>query len=125
MAETAVAASPAPEIASFDARRRTADRIFRGALVFNALLTAFWLVTVLTQHSTRFFQHYNVDRETITRVLIGILYFNIIWGAIWWGVKSLLLKFFCGFSKEERRGGVSLRLEKKKTLLGAGVTRGA
>jgi hypothetical protein len=97
--------------ASFDERRRIADRIFRGALLFNAALTAFWLFVVITQRDAVFFRHYNIDRETLGAVTFGILFFYVLWGFIWYGVKNLLLKFVAGFSKDERRQAFSSRMD--------------
>jgi hypothetical protein len=96
--------------AAFDERRRTADRIFRGALIFNVALTAFWFVAIVSQRQIPFFQHYNVDRQTLTRVALGVLFFYVIWGFIWYAVKNLLLKFVVGFTKEERRLAFSSRM---------------
>jgi hypothetical protein len=95
---------------SFADRRRTADRIFRGALLFNTALTAFWLFVVVTQRETAFFRHYNIDREAIGRVAGGILFFYVLWGFIWYGIKNLLLKYVAGFSKGERRQVFSSRM---------------
>jgi hypothetical protein len=38
------------------------------------------------------------------------LFFYIIWGFIWYGIKTLLLKYFVGFSKEDRRQAFSSRM---------------
>jgi hypothetical protein len=102
------AAPPADQ--AFAGRRRTADRIFRGALLFNAALTVFWLFVVLTQRDAVFFRHYNIDLGTIGRVGGGILFFYVLWGFIWYGIKSVLLKYVVGFSKEERRQAFSSRM---------------
>jgi hypothetical protein len=37
--------------------------------------------------------------------------FNIVWGLIWYGVETLLLKKFVGFSREERRQAFSSRMD--------------
>src|SRR5947208_2320654 len=105
---TVAAVSP---LLAYGERWRTADRIFRGALVFNVALTAFWLFSVLTHHGNLFFQHYQVDRAAVVRVAQGILMFNVLWGLIWYGVKALLLKYLAGFSKEERRQAFSSRMK--------------
>jgi hypothetical protein len=97
--------------AAFLQRRRTADRIFRGALAFNTALTLFWLFAVVTQREIPFFKNYNVDGETLGRVGTGVLFFYIIWGFVWYGIKTLLLKYFVGFSKEERRRAFSSRMD--------------
>ena len=106
--EISVAPAPAPSGQSFADRRRTADRIFRGALLFNTALTVFWLVAVLTQRGTVFFPNYNIDRGTIGRVAGGVLFFYVAWGFIWYGIKTVLLKYVAGFSKDERRQAFSL-----------------
>jgi hypothetical protein len=95
---------------AFANRRQTADRVFRAALVFNTALTAFWLFVVLTRRDAVFFQHYDIDRAAIGRVAAGIGFFYIVWGFIWYGIKSLLLRFVAGFSKEERRRAFSSRM---------------
>ena len=43
----------------FVQRRRTADRIFRGALFFNAALTLFWGVKLATGGNAYFFGAYS------------------------------------------------------------------
>jgi hypothetical protein len=96
---------------AFADRRRTADRVFRGALGFNAALTVFWLVVVVTGGDAFVFQHYQVDRAAIARVAFGILFFYVIWGCIWYAVKNLLLKWWVGFSREERRQAFSSRMD--------------
>ncbi|CAN5838838.1 hypothetical protein BH24ACI4_BH24ACI4_26780 [soil metagenome] len=98
------------DIAPLADRRRTADRIFRGALAFNTALTIFWLVAVLTQDGTRFFSQYTIDREGMLRVAGGILFFYVLWGFIWYGIKNLLLARLVGFSREERRQAFSSRM---------------
>jgi len=95
---------------AFADRRRTADRIFRGALIFNTALTLFWAVTLATQGSTYFFATYNVTREGLIRVFTGILIFNVIWGFIWYGVKTALLRMLAKFSKAEVRQVFSSRM---------------
>ena len=91
-------------------RRRTADRIFRGALVFNAALTAFWLVMLAVRGNSYFFVTYDVSWQRLGQVFSGILFFNVLWGFIWYGVKSLLLTSWVGCSKEERRQIFSSRM---------------
>jgi hypothetical protein len=92
-------------------RRRTADHVFRAALVFNAALSALWLFAILTGRPVRFFGASDVDREVLTNVAVGVLFFYVVWGFIWYGVKTLLLKWFVGFSREERRQAFSSRMD--------------
>ena len=93
-----------------DRRRRTADRIFRGALIFNTALTLFWLVMLTARGNAYFFSTYDVTRQRLAQVFTGILIFSVIWGFIWYGVKTLLLKYWVGFSREERRQAFSSRM---------------
>ena len=94
-----------------DSRYRNARLIFRGALIFNAVLTVFWLVTYLAGGSW-FFADYRADWQTIPRVLGGVAFFYVIWGVIWWAIKTLLLRYFVGFSKDERRDAFSSRMDR-------------
>jgi hypothetical protein len=106
MTELAV---PAP--AAIDARKKTASRIFLGALLFNAALTVFWLNAMARGETSTFSHGYQVDREAIGRVLSGIVFFYVIWGFIWWGIKSALLKGVVGFTPEDRRAAFSSRMD--------------
>ena len=99
--------SPSPGFAD---RRRTADRIFRGALIFNTAMTLFWAVMLATQGNAYFFTTYSVTREGLIRVFTGILFFNVVWGFIWYGVKTALLRSLAKFSKEEVRRVFSSRM---------------
>jgi hypothetical protein len=108
---TAVVGHLAPDaVTLFQERRRTADRVFRGALLFNTALTLLWLFALATGRTTIFFQGYRMDREALLRVGGGILFFYVVWGFIWYGVKTLLLRFVAGFTKQERRQAFSSRM---------------
>jgi hypothetical protein len=96
---------------AFAQRRRTADRIFRGALAFNGALTLFWLASLASGIDTPFFHSYTVTREALVRVVVGVAVFNVLWGLAWYGIKALLLNKFVGFSKEERRQAFSSRMD--------------
>jgi hypothetical protein len=48
MEVTIGARSETPPVGAIADRRRTADRIFRGALLFNTVLTLFWAVMAAT-----------------------------------------------------------------------------
>jgi hypothetical protein len=107
-----------PAIAPLAERRRLADRIFTGALLFNAALTVFWLVVYLTGTDAVFFGSSAVDLASVGRVLSGVLFFYVIWGFIWYGVKTVLLKYVVGFTKEERRESFSSRMSKPYEVAG-------
>ena len=95
----------------FRERRRTADRIFRGALIFNGALTLFWLFVTLTRSNAVFFSAYEFNLQAVGRVLGGVLFFYVIWGFVWYAIKTVLLTYFVGFSKEERRQAFSSRMD--------------
>jgi hypothetical protein len=102
--ETSVALS------SLADRRRTADRIFKAALAFNAALTVFWLGVLATGTDAVFFGTYALDGAAIQRVFFGILIFWVLWGFVWFGIKNALLKSVAGFSMAERRAAFSSRM---------------
>lgn len=106
-----VTSQAAPEIQAFQDRQKTADRIFRGAVAFNAAMTVFWIVMLITRGNAVFFSTYDVTRVAVGQVLGAIFFFYILWGFIWYGVKTALLKFVVGFSKEERRQAFSSRMD--------------
>ena len=92
-------------------RRRTADRIFRGALAFNTLLTLFWGFMMVTRHDALIFHQYAIDRTAMAGIFFSLIFFYVIWGYIWYAVKNALLKCFVGFTKEERRQAFSSRMD--------------
>ena len=100
-----------PHAVAFAGKRRAVDRVFRGALAFNCALTAYWLFLLATGRPSAFFKDYRTDPKQFVGILIGFLFFNVIWGFVWWGVKALLLTYFVGFSKEDRRRAFSTRLD--------------
>ena len=108
--ETAITVDSTAAPRASDTRLQTARRIFLGALIFNSALTVFWLFALLTNRTGGFFQHYDLSGETIGRIAGAIFFFYVLWGFIWWGVKTLLLKYFVGFSKAERRQAFSSRM---------------
>lgn len=101
-----------------EARLRTADRVFRGALAYTTALTLFWVFYVITGRESAFFGQYRVDAEALGRVAIGFLVFSVLWGLIWYGVKNLLLRSLCGFSPEERRLVFRSRMQEPFDLTG-------
>jgi hypothetical protein len=88
----------------------TARRIFLGALTFNAALTVFWLVSMATD-SRFFFPEYRMSWLGVANTLIGIAFFYVLWGFVWWGIKSLALRWV-GFTKDERRDSFSTRIDR-------------
>ncbi len=105
-----VFALPVAVQASVDGRRRTADRIFWGTLIFNGALTLYWLYTLLSGEGSMFFRDYKVDRQAALQVFFGIVFFYVVWGFIWWGIKTLLLRYFVGFDKQDRKDSFSSRM---------------
>jgi hypothetical protein len=108
---TASARDPVP-VAVPSARRGTADRVFLGSLVYTMALTILWATLLVTRPSDGFlFRDYRLDGRAVGRLVFGFLFFSILWGVIWWGVKTALLRWWVGFSKEERRQAFSSRMD--------------
>jgi len=95
---------------SFTDRLRTANRVFKTALLVNAALTAFCILSYATGIGSSLVGSLTLDAQSVRRVLFGILFFNVAWGFVWYGIKNLLLKYLAGFSKEERRAAFSSRM---------------
>lgn len=94
-----------------DQRRRTADRVFRGCLLYTSALTLLWLFIVVARRPLgAVFSRYDVDVEALRNVFFGFLFFSVLWGLVWYGIKNLLLRRVAGFSKEERRLAFSSRM---------------
>jgi hypothetical protein len=94
----------------FESRQRLADRIYWGAFAITAALTLFVIVSYFTGFGRRFTGNLALDQRTVFNVAIGVLFLNVAWGFIWWGIKSLLLRYYVGFSREERRAAFSSRM---------------
>ena len=97
--------------ATAESRRKTADLIYRGALAFNGALSVFWLATFFGGGSF-FFRDYSVNWDTARRVFFGVMFLYVIWGVIWWAIKGALLRYFVGFTKQERRDAFSSRMDR-------------
>jgi hypothetical protein len=102
-----------------DRRRRTADLVFQGALAYTVVLTLVWAALLLAgARGGAVFSRYTVDAAALARVAFGFLFFSILWGFVWWGVKSLALRFLAGFSREERQQAFSSRMKEPFDLQG-------
>jgi len=99
-AAPAVAADPDP--LSSAPHLRAAHRVFRGSLYFTIGLTLVWLFFVITQRSGGWlFDGYNLNKETLARIVGSFVVYWVLWGLIWYGIRRALLRYVAGFSKEE------------------------
>jgi hypothetical protein len=106
-ATTSVPPSPA------DHHLRTARRVFQGSLLYTCAITVFWaVVLVMGPERAPFFGKYRIDREAISRILVGFLIFSVLWGWIWYAVRALLLRRFVGLSKDEVREVFTSRMHR-------------
>lgn len=105
-------------IAPADDRLRLADRIFRVAVAVNAALTLFCLLAMFSGLGTRIAGDFHFDARTLATLLFSFLFFNVFWAVVWYGVKNLLLKFFVGMSREDRRAAFSSRMSQPFELNG-------
>ena len=103
-------AASAVTTASPAERRRTADLVFYGSLAYTAALTVLWLVVLATGRGGGFFAEWQVTGQGLVRVAVGFLFFNLLWGLIWLGIKTLVLAEMVGFSKAERRAAFGSRM---------------
>jgi dolichol kinase len=100
-----------------DTRRSVADRVFRACLGYTVLITVAWLYMLVAAPAEGFFfRQYRPDRESLLRILGMFAFVSLLWGAIWYGVKWLLLRRFVGFTKEETRASFSSRMDEPYDL---------
>ncbi len=79
-----------------------ADRVFNGALAVMASLTAVWLFFVVTgADGGPVFAGYGISLRGVVNVAIGFALGHVLWGWLWYGVKSLTLRKLAGFTREE------------------------
>jgi len=93
-----------------DTRLVTARRIFHTALAVNTALTLLCAVTWSTGFGASLVGSVTINGETAGRVLRGLLFFTVLWGFIWLGIKALLLAKVAKFSKQERRAVFGSRM---------------
>jgi len=84
-------------------RIRTSRRIFQAAVAVNAALTLFVAVAALRGQTNSVIGSIALDVDTVKRVAFGVVFFTVIWGCIWFGIKNLLLATVAKFDKNERR----------------------
>ncbi|MFI4944954.1 MAG: hypothetical protein ACHP85_16935, partial [Burkholderiales bacterium] len=102
MAEVAVpGVLRAAETAGWERYRQDAQRYFRWSLALTGAVTAVWLFFVVTgRDGGAVFKGYQLNLEAVGRVAMGFLVMSVLWGWLWYGIKSLLLRKLAGFSKE-------------------------
>jgi hypothetical protein len=105
-------------MAPADDRRRLADRIFYLAVAVNAALTLFCLLAMFAGVGARIAGDFRFDAHTLANVLFAFLFFNVLWALVWFGVKNLLLKYFVGMNREDRRAVFSSRMSQPFELNG-------
>ena len=104
---------------AWNAHRRTADAVLRGALVVTGVITAIWLFFVVTgTDGGPVFNGYRVSTEAVVRVLIGFSIVSVLWGWLWYGIKVLLLRKLVGFTKDEVRACFTSRMSEPFDLAG-------
>ncbi len=93
--------------------RRTADRVFYGSLAYTVVLTATWAFFAVTHRDGGIlFPKYAIDGEALRALVGGILFFNLLWGWLWYGVRAGLLRSYVGFSREETALAFSSRMDR-------------
>jgi len=105
-------------IAPTEDRQRLADRLFRFVLAVNIALTLFAALAALTGFGASIAGRFVFTADTGSRLLVSILFFNVLWALIWYGVKNALLKFIVGMTRDDRRAVFSSRMSQAFDLPG-------
>jgi CDP-diglyceride synthetase len=70
-----------------------------------------WLAVILTgSDASLFFPRYKLDLKTLGGVLGGFVFFTVLWGWLWYGIRRGLLKRYAGFTDEELKVVFSSRM---------------
>lgn len=116
MADVAV---PVTAVSGWEAYRRAADRYFRWSVGLTAVVTALWLFFGVTGlDGGPVFKGFQINAESLIRVAVGFLIMSVLWGALWYGIKVLLLRKVAGFSKDEVRAVFRSRMSEAFDLPG-------
>ena len=97
-------------------RRPLADRIFRIALAVNIALTILGLVAVFTGYGVGLAGKFEFTIATAWRLVFAIGFFNLFWALVWYGIKNLLLRYFVGMNRDDRRKVFSSRMSEPFNL---------
>jgi len=98
-------------------RQRLADRIFYFAVAVNIVLTAVALLP-LAGIGQGVIGRFEFNPRSILTLVIGFAFFNVFWAFVWYGVKALLLRFFVGMSREDRKKVFASRMSEPFDLAG-------
>ena len=99
----AAAAAPVDDATTAWGRHRpAADRVFRASVAVAAALTAAALWSAFGGGG-RILGTNRLGVEAVVRVAVGFTIVSVLWGWLWYGIRSLLLAKLVGLSKDERR----------------------
>src|SRR5262245_16456565 len=115
---TLVSSITSAAIAPAEDRQRLADRLFRITVGVNVALTLFAALAAFTGFGARIAGKFELNIEHVWRLLFAVLFFNVLWALIWYGVKNALLKFFVGMTRDDRREVFSSRMSQPFDLTG-------
>jgi hypothetical protein len=91
-------------------RLLTAQRVFKAAFAVNVALTTFLVAAVVTGGASALVGAVSFSAQTIAQVVFGVLFFDVLWGAVWFGLKNWLLKAIAKLDKPERQRVFSSRM---------------
>lgn len=112
---SAVSATAAVEPREDD-RLKTAKRIFTAGVSVNVALTIFVVFAAATGSASSLVGSITLNAQLVGRVLFGVVMFTVVWGCIWFGIKSLLLRKVAKFDTPERRLVFSSRMAQPFSL---------
>jgi hypothetical protein len=81
---------------------RTARRVFLGALAYTGGLTVLWVALVVVRpQRIPIFKSYAVEPRALFGPFLYFVFFVLVWGFLWYGIRLLLLRKFVKMSKED------------------------
>jgi len=92
-------------------QRAVADRVFRGSVAVTAALSVVGAWAALTGRGGGALHGAQLSLESLARVALGLTIMGVLWGWLWYGIRSLLLARVVGLSAEERRAVFRSRMD--------------
>jgi hypothetical protein len=106
----AIAATLDTRSAATDTRLSTARRVWLTAFGINTALTLLCVASYFTGFGATYVGEVRLDSRAWLNILVGFLFFTVLWGFVWLGIKALLLAKLVKFSRAERRAAFGSRM---------------
>jgi hypothetical protein len=106
MTTTTAAVADAPDLPApaEDAHLRTARKVFLGCLAYTVAMSVFWAGALIVGPAhVPIFGNYKADLAKLRDLAFYFVFFVVLWGWLWYGIRALLLRRWVGMTRDEVR----------------------